>query len=122
MYFLPGLGDFGKDFVVGKAADIAVAEPKVFHPAAAGGDVADVAVEHGERGGGVLDEYAELHLLLAQGLLDTSALRDVDAGADVTEEVAFRAVIRRSALQYPAKRPLGIAQAVFCLLYTSRCV
>ena len=64
----PPIGDFGRDVVVRAALEV-VGQAVVAAPPAARGEVPHVAVEHGEGGGGVLDEDLELGLALPKGTL-----------------------------------------------------
>jgi hypothetical protein len=59
MQDLPAVRDFREDFVVGAADQALGANSKVLQPAPAGGEVAHIAIEHGDRRGCVVDKELE---------------------------------------------------------------
>ena len=78
----PARGDIRKDFVVGVGRECrGLAGRNSSHPAAADGDVAHVAIEHGESGGGMPDEELEQFLALAEVGFDAFSFGDVLDGA-----------------------------------------
>lgn len=73
--------DIGKNLVVRASENVGALNPVVFAPATTGGDVAHVAVEHGEGGGRMLGEKLEQFLALAQVGFSALSFCDVLNGA-----------------------------------------
>src|SRR5208337_2497553 len=77
MGLAPFFGKIRDEVVKTKAGEIRVPEPVVGDPAAAGGNIPDVAIEHGDRDGSILDEGPKLPFAGSKFVFGTFAVGDV---------------------------------------------
>src|SRR5215813_8757547 len=82
MRFFPMFRNFGEKGVMRLASNVSVLDTVVRHPAATGGKVAHLSVEHGQGRRRMFDEYLQPFLALAQLLFNLLALRNVRQYAD----------------------------------------